>query len=471
MPLILASNSASGGYEVDNSLRFNVASTDFLIRTIGSTGSNQIWTASGWTKRQQLGASSSLYCSSDSAAGNNFRSLFINASDQVQCAFINVSYTFQVETNALLRDVSAWYHIVAAVDTTQATASDRVKIWINGVLQTSFATASYPTQNATINFSTSGYKQLIASLRDSSTILNGCYLAEMHILDGVAKQASDFGQTDPSVPSSGIWIPKAYSGSYGTNGFYLKFANSAALGTDSSGNGNTFTVNNLTSIDQTTDTPTNNFATYNPLMNKSSNVPTMSDGNLTLTTNACEFGSVSSIGASKGKWYCELKWDSGLYAHIGITGDPITLSANATPYAGITADSWGWNWGGTIQNNGNVIATYSSFATSDILGIALDLDNNKLYFSKNGTFQNSADPSAGTNGISITASSGVKEGNYFIFIGNGAAAGNATISGNFGNPPFTISSGNADANGYGNFEYAVPSGYYALNTKNLADYG
>jgi hypothetical protein len=180
----------------------------------------------------------------------------------------------------------------------------------------------------------------------------------------------------------------------------------------------------------------------------------MSNGNLTLTTNACEFGSVSSIGVSQGKWYCELKWDSGLYAHIGITGDPITLSANASPYAGVTADSWGWNYGGTVQNSGSVIATYSSFATSNILGIALDLTNNKLYFSKNGIWENSADPSAGTNGISITASNSVAEGNYFIFIGNGSTAGNATISANFGNPPFTITTGNEDANGYGNFEYS-----------------
>ena len=295
----------------------------------------------------------------------------------------------------------------------------------------------------------------------------GGYMSDVALVDGQALTPSSFGKTDSAT---GIWTPLPFTGTFGTNGFFLKFQDSSALGDDTSGNGNDFTVNNLTSVDQSTDTPTNNFATYNPLMNKSSGVPTMSNGNLTLTTNACEFGSVSSIGASKGKWYCELKWDSGLYAHIGITGDPITLSANATPYAGITADSWGWNWGGTIQNNGSVIATYSSFATSDILGIALDLDNNKLYFSKNGTFQNSADPSAGTNGISITASSGVKEGNYFIFIGNGAAAGNATISGNFGNPPYTGGS-YTDGAGFGNFSYAVPSGYYALNTKNLANFG
>jgi hypothetical protein len=471
MPLILGANQlTAGGYEIDNSLRFNVASTDFLIRTIASTGSNQIWTASGWTKREQLGASSSLYCSSDSSAGNNFRSLFINASDQVQCAFFDGTYTFQVETNALLRDVSAWYHIVAAVDTTQATASNRVKIWINGVLQTSFATASYPTQNATINFSTSGYKQLIASLRDSSTILNGCYLAEMHILDGVAKQASDFGEFDSDT---NIWKPIPYTGTYGTNGFYLEFKDSSALGDDTSGNGNDFTVNNLTSVDQSTDTPTNNFATLNSLNVPASNQPTFSEGNLKSTSSTAvsgSFGGSSSIGVSKGKWYVEAKAGaivSSNVMNIGVTYNPSetarTNNDNKENY------EYTYNGSGNKSNNSSDTAYGSSYTTGDIIGIALDLDNNKIWWSKNGTFQNSGDPVAGT-GEAFTLTSGET---YFFYQQDetGASANTSTFEFNFGSPPFTISSGNADANGYGNFEYAVPSGYFALCTKNLADYG
>ena len=454
MPLILASNSASGGYEVDNSLRFDVASTDFLIRTIASTGSNQIWTASGWTKRQQLGASSSLYCSSDTSAGNNFRSLFINASDQVQCAFIAGTYTFQVETNALLRDVSAWYHIVAAVDTTQATSTDRVKIWINGVLQTSFATASYPSQNATINFSTSGYKQLIASLRDSSTILNGCYLAEMHILDGVAKQASDFGETDTL---SGIWKPKAYTGTYGTNGFYLEFQNSAALGTDSSGNGNTFTVNNLTSIDQTTDTPTNNFATLNPLMYDPANIATMTDGNLTALSTTGSFAlcpSTLAVGGSS-KWYYEVKCISGT------PGDRTEKVGWGNPDKGISMETQGSivyrnsNGNKFIDNSGSAYG--ATWTDGDIIGVALDIAGGTVTFYKNGTTQGN-----------ITISGGLDDGTFYIaliYLGN-----TDKTSLNFGNPPYAAN-GYTDAAGYGNFSYAVPAGYYSLCTKNLADYG
>ena len=462
----------AGNYPVGNSLRFNSGSSDFLNRTPASATNRKTWTYSSWFKRSNLGNGSNYMCLF--SAGNivndsDFFRLLLTDQDQIYAQDRrSASFVTLLRTEAVYRDVSAWYHIVIAYDTTQATASNRVRLYINGTEITVFGASTYPTQNYDTDVNNNTLHRIgQQALNASGYFFNG-YTAETYLIDGQQLTPSSFGQTDSAT---GIWIPKPYTGTFGTNGFYLKFANSAALGTDSSGNANTWTANNLTSVDQSTDTPTNNFSTYNPLMNKSSGVPTMSNGNLTLTTNACEFGSVSSIGASKGKWYCELKWDSGLYAHIGITGDPITLSANATPYAGITADSWGWNTGGTIQNSGSVIATYSSFATSDILGIALDLDNNKLYFSKNGTFQNSADPSAGTNGISITASSSVKEGNYFIFIGNGAAAGNATISANFGSPPFTIASGNADGAGYGNFEYTVPTGYYALNTKNLANFG
>ena len=440
-----------------------MAST-YLERTPASAGNRRTFTISFWIKRSQLSSAANYRIFH--ALGNTNRDGLLFENDYFRFFIDGGTYNFT--TNALYRDTSAWYHIVVAVDTTQSTSSNRVKIYINGSQVTSFSAEVYPTQNFDMNFNTNTVHRIGRDASSSTNYFDGS-IASFYFIDGQALNATSFGETDATT---GIWKPKSYSGSYGTNGFFLKFENSGSLGTDSSGNGNNFTVNGTPT--QTVDTPSNVFATYNPLMNKSSGVPTMSNGNLTLTTNSEEFGSVSSIGASQGKWYCELKWDSGLYAHIGITGDPITLSASSTAYAGVTNQSWGWNFSGNILNNDTVIATYSSYSTGDIIGIALDLTNNKLYFSKNGTFQNSANPSAGTNGISITASSSVKEGNYFIFAGTGSSAGNSTISANFGNGFFgttAISSPYADGAGLGKFQYQPPTGYYSLCTKNINVYG
>jgi hypothetical protein len=471
MPLILGANSLTGGYEIDNSCRFNVPSGDYLIRSISSSGSNQKFTASGWIKRTQFVASSAIYCSSDASSNHNFRSLFITADDKVQCAFINGTYTFQVETSALLRDPSAWYHIVTSVDTTQVISSDRVKIWINGVLQTSFSTASYPTLNSTNNFSGTDIKQLIASLRDGSTILNGGYLSEIYVLDGINKTAEDFGEFDED---SGIWKPIAYEGTYGTNGFYLEFKDSSALGDDTSGNTNDFTVNNLTSIDQTTDTPTNNFATMNPLTKSS--LANLEEGNLKVIANSpADNGNTQITFAPQvGKWYfeCKLTIDNASYPRIGIA--PIEsvgrlLNAN-DGQAGVITGSAAQYANGDKYISGSQTASYgASYSTGDIMGIALDFDNGAFYTSKNGTWQGSSDPESGaskTNAL-FTWTAGAEEYIASLTTFNTSSA----IEVNFGNPAFTISSGNSDANGYGNFEYAVPSGYYALNTKNLAEYG
>ena len=444
--LIVGGNQSAGGYEIANSIRYDKTTSQYLRRTCGSSASS--YTLSLWAKNcePQGGDTTAIYWN--------------GAGAKINWEFNGISaiywYDPETRTTSSYRDVSAWYHLVWKVSSNVGT------LYVNGVAAPGLTSVSG------IDSLNSGNFIYLGNDAGGYSPQNG-YFSEVCFIDGTALDPTSFGEYDED---SGIWKPIDVSGlSFGSNGFYLDFEDSSALGNDVSGNNNDLTSAGFTSLNQTTDTPTNNFATYNPLMNKSSGVPTMSNGNLTLTTNSEEFGSVSSIGVSQGKWYCEIKWDSGLYGQIGITGDPIILSTNIYAYAGITADSWGWNYGGTVSNNGGIIATYSSFATSDILGIALDLDNNKLYFAKNGTWQNSADPAAGTNGISITSASSVAEGNYFIFIGNGSSAGNATLSANFGNPPFTISSGNSDGNGYGNFEYTVPSGYYALNTKNLAQYG
>jgi hypothetical protein len=242
--------------------------------------------------------------------------------------------------------------------------------------------------------------------------------------------------------------------------------------------GNDWTVNNLTSIDQTTDTPTNNFATFNSLDNTLSQY-TFSDGNLTGVysgSNGSGVGTTSTFGVSSGKWYWEFKYTSAndTPLRIGIT-DRVAISTASTYRCGFGLYDWIYNQSdGNYYNNNSGTAYGDTFTTGDIIGVALDLDNNKLYFSKNGVFQNSGDPTSGATGtgaISITDPSSTNNGFYFAVVGMNSSSGTFTGSYNFGNPPFTITTGKEDANDYGNFEHEVPPGYYALCTKNLAEYG
>jgi hypothetical protein len=255
-----------------------------------------------------------------------------------------------------------------------------------------------------------------------------------------------------------------------TNGFYLDFEDSAALGDDVSGNGNDFTVNNLTAIDQTTDTPTNNFATANPLVNTT---PTYSEGNLTIvTTNGNNLGGVSTIGVNTGKWYAEFKVIANdTCAMLGIDSNPsesARLDASGEAFPGKYVTGYGYLFNGYIFNLGGLgeITYGDTFTTNDIVGIALDLDNHKLYFSKNGAFQNSGDPTSGATGTGAIA---LDTGQTYFFAVGDSGSTAVVSSANFGNPAFAISSGNTDSNGYGNFEYAVPSGYLSLCTANLSE--
>jgi len=308
---------------------------------------------------------------------------------------------------------------------------------------------------------------------NSSQYFDG-YLAEFVMIHGQQLTPSSFGETDSTT---GIWKPIKIGSftSAGDKSFYLDFKDSSNLGNDVSGLNNDFTVNNLTSIDQSTDTCVENFATLNPLNIPTSNAPVMSEGNLqTITMNVDPgyFGGTSTIGATQGKWYTEIKvTDDNGVGCIGITFNPGGVARNGTTFSAQIADSFVYaNTGKQYSTaTGTSGSSYgNTYTDNDIIGIAMDLDNSKLYFSKNGTFQNSGDPTSGSTGtgaISITAGE-----TYFIYLTDVGGA-LATYQCNFGSPPFSISSGNSDANGFGNFEYAVPSGYYALNTSNLNTYG
>ena len=271
MPLILGANSVSG-YTVKNSLRFNAGSTDYLNRTFSTPTNNKKWTWSAWIKKSKTVSTQILFA----VANEEIRYISDGGSSGlVDSLQLSTATGYYFRTNAVYRDLSAWYHIVVATDMTQATASQRVRIYVNGSEASTDGTYN-STQNADTLIN-SAIAHNIGRRTSGSLYFDG-YQSEVYFIDGQQLTPSSFGETDTL---SGIWIPKAYTGTYGTNGFFLKFLNSASLGTDSSGNGNTFTVNNLTSVDQSTDTPTNNFATANPLVPSDS--ITYSNGNLTLT--------------------------------------------------------------------------------------------------------------------------------------------------------------------------------------------
>jgi len=471
MPLILGTNSIKDtGYEVDNSLRFDDGSSDYLSRTPSSASNRKTFTFSAWVKRcNESGANVIFQQGSDSA--NRFALNFQNEKLRWR-GLTGGSNEAYLQTNRAFRDPSAWYHIVARFDSTNATAGDRMRLYVNGVEETDFATDVNPSLNYESFVNTTNPIDIGRDNASNDSFFDG-YLAEVVFIDGTALDPTSFGEFDEDT---GIWKPIDVSGlTFGTNGFYLPFENSGALGQDDSGNGNNFTVNNLTSIDQSTDTCTINFATMNALDLYFTN-DTLSEGNL-LVTNGANYGfPISTFGLSSGKWYFECQtssWTSGDLA-VGISAKG--SDAIGDEFSNNTGGGKGYGFrsnGGVYGNSATIVGagTYTTGSGTHIIGMALNLDDNKLAFSVNGTWQGSTDPGAGTtNMISIEASSTNDTGVYFIAL-SGANSGAQTMNANFGSPAFSISSGNSDGNGYGNFEYSVPSGYYALNTKNLAEYG
>jgi len=477
---VVGGNQSSGDI-ITNSLRFNEADAAELTITPGSAGNRRVFTFSCWVKRSGISNRGVLFRTGGSGDSQIFEFIF-HQSDYIMLGLATVNV---IETNALFRDPSAWYHIVLAIDTTDGTASNRVKLYVNGQQNTSWSVTNLPSQNHDYGIGRASTEHTIGASQDGGDPFEG-YMADVHYIDGTQYAASDFGETN----DNGVWIPKKFTGSFGSNGFKLEFKqtgtsqNSSGIGADTSGNDNHMAVNNLAAIDVTTDTPTNNFATFNPLvigLTASGNAtqPTFSEGNCkTVTANAGKLGGTSTIMISRGKWYAEFEFDatnnSGntVESLIGVTDSP-QLNANSFGKVGERANDVAYEQTGKKMIGDNRTDYGNTYTTGDIIGVAVDLDNNAIYFSKNGTFQNSGDPTSGaskTGAIALTDPASTVEGGYFLGVGEGTTETSTHLA-NFGNPPFSISSGNSDANGYGNFEYAVPSGYYALCTKNLAEYG
>ena len=465
--IILGTNSIKDtGFDVANSLRFNRGSSDNLTRSTGTATNNDKATVSFWLKRS--GSSSQGIIAEDTNGSNKF-AFILNSNQKIELfQETSGSTDFSVITTRVFRDNSAWYHIVIAYDSSQGTASNRIKVYVNGVQETAFDTGTYPSSNVDFRFNKNSITQQIGSY-ENTAFMEG-YLSEFVFIDGQQLDPTSFGEFDSD---SGIWKPINVSGlTFGNNGFYLDFEDSSALGNDAAGSNN-FTVNNLTATDQSTDTCTNNFATLNPLNNYWSQA-TFSEGNSVYTSNNTTdyYGvSQSTIGVSKGKWYFEAK--NSTNTNQGILGITSRNKTSRTSWLGSTTQAYGYySDGGVIRSGGSDTSYGQSYGENDIIGIYMDLDNNKMYVSDNGALQNSG------TGHSITAAASTDSGFYHFAVGDNSDNTQVWQCNFGGTSGFAISSGNTDDNGYGNFEYSpnitgdgVAKKFYSMCTKNLAEYG
>ena len=461
--LIGGANSDSGAYQIDNSLKFNRGGSSKLGITPGSAGNRKIYTISFWVKRSDVSAQQNIF-----GTASEGDTLYFDGGDKLRF-FQNGSSSSYLGTNRLFRDPAAWYHIVLAVDTNQGTAANRVKLYINGSQYTWDASTTYPAEDYEGDFNNTADEHMIGNGHHGN-YFDG-YLADFYFIDGTQYAASTFGETN----DNGVWFPIKASPTFGTNGFFMEFqqtgtsANASGMGADTSGNDNHLTPTNLTAEDVTTDTPTNNFCTLNPLNPTESNA-SFSEGNLRFTNalNSSPHHALANgtMAVANGKWYWEVKVDD-------VGGTAMSIGAiEVTEFAknDFTGDNGvGYFNNGNFHYRGTEDSDPNTYTTNDIIGVALDMDNRAIYFHKNGTYEDSGDPTSGSSRTG--AAGGTLHASNVTMVPAVSNYDSGACNVNFGNPAFSISSGNADANGYGNFEYAVPSGYYALCTKNLAEFG
>jgi hypothetical protein len=364
--LLLGATGAAGGYTIDQSIRFNSADSSYLSRTPSSdptggdaSGAKQ-FTVSVWLKRGKLSVAQAVFAANTS----------VNSAMAVQLAGASGStladqIDFDQESggsprdrmipSALYRDVSAWYHLCLMVDTTQATAANRFKIAINGVLVSNWYTNDPPALDAYFQWNMNGVLQRIGSNSHNVGNLFDGYMAEFHNVDGVAAETS-FGEFN----DDGVWVPKAYTGTYGTNGFYITGEDSADLGADYSGNGNDFTSSGLTSDDQVIDTPTDNYATWSAIQ---PNVGTLANGSLQITalTNKT---AVSTFRMDSGKWIASAKSSAGSSQAIFGLWQDITLDNTYDMLVAVDIDA-GKMWFGTDIGGTTVWYNSSGGTTGD----------------------------------------------------------------------------------------------------------
>ena len=461
MPLLGATGGGSAkgfgalanlGYFIRNSLRFRGSNSAYLSRTPASAGNQKTWTYSAWVKRGSLGSIQDIWHANGSGTSENDYFAFDSNTLQFRIKNSN-SVVCELITTQVFRDPSAWYHIIVAWDSTQATSSNRVKIYVNGTQITAFSTSTYPSQNTDTSSYNNTVLHTIGTQWYNSTLSNyyDGYITEINFIDGQALTPSSFGKTDAVTNQ---WIPKKIAGTYGTNGFYLKFADAsaataAAIGKDSSPNGNNWTPNNISvtagvTYDAMIDSPTlsaaaSNYCVLNPLKKTGTGV-TSSNGNLdvAIVSSASLGGSTfGTIGVSSGKWYWEVTQNSfsGSFTNslICIAKDTVT-----DDYVGASADGYGYANSGLKWNSGSSSAYGATFTTNDIIGVALDMDAGTITFYKNNTSQ----------GTAFTGLSGT----FFPALSNGNINSTKNYTTNFGQRPFS---------------YTPPAGFKSLNTFNL----
>jgi len=454
--IIPANSAADTAYDVDNSCRFD--GTSYLHKTPTSAGNRRTWTYSLWVKRDKLGTNQRLLSCDD---GSSIIDFGFADTDKMYIGFYDSSWKDTITTQ-VFRDTSAWMHICFAVDTTQGTSTNRMKFYVNGTQVTTFDSSAYVTQNhdTAVNNST---KQFILLYKEGTDRIYSGYAAEVCMIDGLQLAPTSFGEFDSDSPT--IWKPIDVSGlTFGTNGFYCDFEDSANLGNDANG-GTDLTEVNLAATDQSSDTPTLNYPTFNPLI-KGNVATTLSEGNLKGVFGSGWSWLPATFGVQNGKWYWEAK---------------VSATNDANLFIGITTEDQDWDDATPYDEAGTILyfadgrksvdgtdteSHFASYTTNDIIGVALDLDSGTrtITFYKN----NSVTP-ASSSAVTITSNF---TGKFImpVFVGNSSSAA-ANWELNFGSPPYANTSDAADANGYGAFEFAPPSGYIALNSKNLAEEG
>ena len=493
---ILMGSGAADDYEIEQSLMFEATETTWLSHQPSSAGNLKTWTWSAWIKRTKPTNSGNYQYIWAVDDGTNYTvakyfSIYFN---DEQALGIQSGGTVLRETTRVFRDFGAWMHVVIQMDVTQSTAADRLKVYINGEEQatSSFEVYTHPGENVDLAVSSTIYNYYGRSPDDDSNNPDyyslDAYLAEVNFTDGVSNAASAFGRTNSTT---GQWIPKKYTGSYGsTTGYYLKFV-SGAVGTDSSGLGNNYGTGNLDNTNVHTDTPTNNFPTVNYAEPWNTTISTLAEGNLNIKAAAYDSGNygnhyITFLLPTSGKWYIEMltgiQAGSGNRAQLGISSkDPAvggvipgqsnqwsTFSSSTALDISIYANTADLYDGGSSIDQDTGLT-----ATSYVCALAIDVDNGKVYAGYDSgsaiTWLNSGNPATGSNGAahtftmdsavytSVATSSDNANRSYVImnFGQNGTFAGYKTAG------------GNADGNGEGNFFYSPPSGYLAMCSKNL----
>jgi hypothetical protein len=442
-------------HQVANSCKFERSSNEAIETTNAAVGNKKTWTFSAWIKRTELGKD--YHC----LFGAGYTNIHFMDNDRLRAVFYDGSTSYYADTFVVFRDTSAWYHIVVSCDTTDGTRIQAVKMYINGVRVstdgTGFSNSSFNNmpQNTDTGIGYAGSDGSERYLRlgrffSGDEGFSG-YMAEVHYVNGTARAADQFGEFD----DSGIWIPKKYLGGYGTQGFRYEFKTASALGTDSSPEGhNANSYSNIAAADQSTDTPTNNFA-VGTILNPSG---VFSEGATRWVSPTGSFGAdgtwnLASIALTGGNWYCEAKMiaTTNTYYQVGINPyHPNDSFASRLMYRS----------DGNIYNagSGGNTSGHTTYTAGDIIGMAYNTSANTVIFSKNGT--------------DIVTKTAIARDDPYFFGGVALSSGTWTADYNFGGyANYSISSPQTDANGYGTFEYAPPTGYYALCTKNLAEYG